>query len=80
MKEKFTHDHLMKHLYHETGVTEDQAINEALEQNWKLKEELEEYEDVKTMLGTVKFSPRASVIEDILTYSRKNNNTQEICC
>ena len=80
MKEKFTHDHLMKHLYHETGVTEDQAINEALEHNWKLKEELEEYEDVKTMLETVKFSPRVSVVKDILTYSRKNNNTQEICC
>lgn len=80
MKEKFTHDHLMKHLYEETGVTENQAINEALETNWKLREELEQYEDVKAMLETVSYKPRRAVIRDILTYSRKSNNTMELLC
>lgn len=80
MKEKFTHDHLMKHLYEETGVTENQAINEALEHNYHLREELEQYEDVKAMLDKVNYKPRRSVVRDILTYSRKNNNTMELLC
>lgn len=81
MKEKFTHeDYLLKHLYNETGVTEEQAINEALESNYKMREELESYEDVKNMLDTVKMTPRRSVVRDILTYSRKTNRDRLVSC
>lgn len=79
MRENATHEYLLKHLYKETGVTENQAINDALDVNYKLREELESFEDVKEMLDTVSYTPHRSVVRSILKYSRKMNALEPTC-
>jgi len=62
-------DLFLKKLYDETGVTENQAFEEALAGNFCLQEEYHTYEDVKDALNQVIFSPSASVVKAIMDYS-----------
>jgi hypothetical protein len=71
MKVKFTRTDLMKKLYDETGVTENQAINDALAINWNLQEEYHSFEDVKEALDSISYRPSRACVNAIMEYSRK---------
>ncbi|MDX2002934.1 MAG: hypothetical protein SFW35_10910 [Chitinophagales bacterium] len=69
MKLKFTRADLLKKLYDETGVTENQAINDAFALNYNLREEYHTFEDVKAALDAVRYLPSQVCIKAILDYS-----------
>ena len=73
MKLKFTRTDLMKKLYDETGVTENQAIDDALAINWNLQEEYHSFEDVKEALDSISYRPSRACVNAIMEHSR---NTQ----
>jgi hypothetical protein len=80
MNVKFTRtDLFLKKLYDETGVTENQAIDDALAVNYELVEEYHTFEDVKEALDTVSFSPSKRTVQAIMDYSKKTSKLQTAC-
>lgn len=69
MKQKFTHNHLLKFLYKETSATETLAINDALNANWDLREQHQELVKGYQQLPKVSFQPSKNSIQNILRYS-----------
>lgn len=74
MENKFTLELLlMKYLYHETSLHENDVVEEALSNNWKLQELCDELEAGYRTLPKVKFAPKRSTIQRILNYSAKQS-------
>ncbi|GJM31515.1 MAG: hypothetical protein DHS20C18_05160 [Saprospiraceae bacterium] len=71
MKQNFTPNHLVKYLYRETTASETLAINEALNENFGLREEFEGLFQAYQQLPKVTFSPSPSAIQRILGYSER---------
>ena len=69
MKINFTEDLLVKYIYGEVSIAEKHLIEENLDNNWELQELHEAMTKSRQELQKVQFSPRESVIEDILKYS-----------
>ncbi len=71
MEQNFTPNHLVKYLYRETTASETLAINEALNENFGLREEFEGLFQAYQQLPKVTFSPSNSAIQRILGYSQR---------
>lgn len=69
MKTNFTEDLLVKYIYGEVSLSEKHLVEETLDNNWELQELHEAMTKSRQELPKVKFSPRKSIIEDILKYS-----------
>lgn len=80
MNVKFTRtDLFLKKLYDETGVTENQAIDDAFAVNYELVEEYHTFEDVKEALDTISYRPSKRVVQSIMDYSKKTSQLQAAC-
>lgn len=71
MKQKFTPNHLIKHIYKETTVTETLEINEALLSNFQLHQQYQELLFAQRQLPKVKFDAKTSTLNSILNYSKQ---------
>lgn len=69
MKNTSTH-YILKHLYGEAEPTEKLAIEDALANNWHLKESYNSWQELFEMLNEVKVKPSQKLIDSILKYSR----------
>ncbi len=69
MNTNFTKDLLVKYLYGEVTIAERHLIEESLDNNWELQELYKSMQQSHRELPKVLFSPRRSVIQDILKYS-----------
>ncbi len=69
MNEIFTHEDLIRKVYGETGVTENQAIQEVCDTSFEIQEEMERLEQVKQFLDTAWKRPSAAIIKNIMRYS-----------
>jgi hypothetical protein len=68
---RYTPEDLLQYLYKETSVTETTAIEEALKQDWTLREKLEVLrESIGSLEGSLE-SPRVQVVLNVLNYARQ---------
>ncbi len=67
----FTQEDLIQYLYRETSVQKTAAINVALENDWKLRESLEQISFAQKNLEEVNLSPREETISKILSHISK---------
>ncbi|MET0244785.1 MAG: hypothetical protein ABW174_15010 [Flavitalea sp.] len=66
----FTPEELIQYLYKETSHEKTVAIENALREDWTLREKLEVLKASHRKLDTILESPRAEVIMNILNYAR----------
>lgn len=70
---------LIKYIYHETSVLENERIEAALMDNWALNEQMNALEKAHRNLPKVKFAPENSTIQDILKYSSETPAPEPFC-
>jgi hypothetical protein len=70
MNNTSTH-YLLKYLYSEVEPTEKLAIEDALANNWHLRESYNSWQELFKMLNEARVSPSQKSIINILKYSRK---------
>lgn len=69
----FTQEDLIRFMYKETSPAKTEAIEKALETDWKLNQRLNELMSVSEVLDTPAIqSPRRKSIENILEYAKKS--------
>ena len=71
MKQNFTPNHLIMHLYGDLPKWESSALLEELLSNSKIQEEYERLKAGFQLLPKVKFSPSRQTLRNILEYSRE---------
>ena len=67
----FTPEDLLLYLYKETSVEQNTAIENALKQDWTLREKLAVLKTSLERLDGIKKSPRTRIILNVLNYARK---------
>ena len=77
MQQKFTPNHLIQYLYHETSVCDSLAIEEDLNEDISLREEFESLTAAYRQLPRVQFSPSDQAIRNILRYSERTALTEQ---
>ena len=70
----FTPEDLLLYLYKETSEKQTAAIEDALKQDWTLREKLAVLKTSLERLDGIKKSPRTRIVLNILNYARKNAN------
>lgn len=73
MTKTFTPNDVIRYLYKETTQTENRELEKAMICHAELLDQYVQVESVKTLLDSIKKSPSARVIQDILDYSTANN-------
>ena len=68
----FTPEDLLLYLYKETSEEQTTAIENALKQDWTLREKLAVLKTSLERLDGIKKSPRTRIVLNILNYARKN--------
>jgi hypothetical protein len=68
---RYTPEDLLQYLYKETSVTETSAIEQALKEDWTLREKLEVLKESVRSLDGVLESPRTQVVLNVLNYARQ---------
>jgi hypothetical protein len=68
----FTPEDLLLYLYKETSEKQTAAIEDALKQDWTLREKLAVLKTSLERLDGIKKSPRTRIVLNILNYARKN--------
>ena len=68
----FTPEDLLLYLYKETSEKQTIAIEDALKQDWTLREKLAVLKTSLERLDRMKKSPRTRIVLNILNYARKN--------
>jgi hypothetical protein len=68
----FTPEDLLLYLYKETSEKQTTAIENALKQDWTLREKLAVLKTSLQRLDGIKKSPRTRIVLNILNYARKN--------
>ncbi len=71
MKHAYTPEDLLEYLYKETDPRRTQAIEEALETDWTLREKLAVLQASRARLDRLIESPRTETILRILHYARQ---------
>jgi uncharacterized protein YhaN len=68
----FTPEDLLRYLYKESSPELTAAIQVALSENWKLREQMEELQTSVNQLDTERelFTPRMEVVQRVLQYAR----------
>jgi len=69
----FTPEDLLLYLYNETSPEMTKAVEEALKNDWTLREKLNVLKVSKQRLNNVIESPRTEVILSILNYAREKS-------
>lgn len=67
----FTPEELIQYLYRETSPAKTAAIENALQQDWTLREKLEVLEHSMETLNTPLESPRTEAVMNVLNYARE---------
>lgn len=70
MKQKFTHNHLIRFIYHETSGPETLAIQTALKTDERLFQKYDRLFQSFKLFPKVRFQPSNESISSILEYSR----------
>ncbi len=73
MKRTFSPEDLLEYLYKETDPQRTQAIEEALESDWTLREKLAVLQTSRERLDRLVESPRTETILRILRYAQQEN-------
>ena len=68
----FTPEDLLLYLYKEASEEQTAAIEDALKQDWTLREKLAVLKTSLERLDGIKKSPRTRIVLNILNYARKN--------
>jgi hypothetical protein len=68
----FTPEDLLLYLYKETSEEQTTAIENALKQDWTLREKLAVLKTSLERLDGIKKSPRTRIVLNILNYARKD--------
>ena len=68
----FTPEHLLLFLYKETSPEETTAIEEALKQDWTLREKLAVLKTSMDRLNKIVISPRTEIVLNILKHAYTN--------
>ena len=68
---RYTPEDLLQYLYKETSISETSAIEEALKQDWTLREKLEVLKESVRSLDRSLESPRVEVVLNVLNYARQ---------
>jgi hypothetical protein len=69
----FTPEDLLLYLYKETSPKQTSAIEQALQQDWTLKEKLAVLKTSMERLDKIKESPRTEVVLKVLNYARETS-------
>lgn len=69
MISKFTPEDLLQYLYQETSPEETAAIEQALRQDWTLREKLSVLQAAQKELARVRYQPRTESVLQILRYA-----------
>ena len=72
----FTPEDLLLYIYKETSPEKTTAVEEALKNDWTLREKLEVLRSSMQRLDKITESPRTEIVLNILNYARKST-TQE---
>lgn len=75
---RITKEELLAYLYKEASEEKRTAILAALSKNWELAEELQQFQDIKTELETVTYSPSKNTLANIIEYAEKSKKVQQI--
>jgi len=67
----FTPEHLLLYLYNETSSEQTLAINEALKEDWTLREKLAVLKTSMQRIDKITQSPRTEVVLNVLNYARE---------
>ena len=70
---KFTPEDLLLYLYKETTPEQTKEIEEALKQDWTLREKLNVLKTSMQRLDKIKETPRTEVVLNILNYAREKS-------
>ena len=70
----FTPEDILLYLYKETSEKQTTAIENALKQDWTLREKLAVLKTSLERLDGIKKSPPAGIVLNVLNYARKNAN------
>lgn len=69
----FTTEELIQYLYKETSIEKTRAIEEALCNDWTLREKIEVLNASIDSLGQTLESPRAVAVMNVLNYARETD-------
>ncbi|HMG66935.1 MAG TPA: hypothetical protein VK588_04580 [Chitinophagaceae bacterium] len=72
--EHFTPEDLLLYLYKETSVEQTIAIENALMQDWTLREKLAVLKTSLERLDGIRKTPRTRIVLNVLNYARKKSN------
>jgi hypothetical protein len=72
MTHKFTPEDLLQYLYKETTPEETAAIEQALAEDWTLREKFEVIKKAAQRLSQFRFSPRTETVLNVLKYANKD--------
>ena len=70
----FTPEELIQYLYKETSPAKTAEIEDALQNDWTLREKLEVLQNSMQMLDTPLESPRTEAVINVLNYARETMN------
>lgn len=71
MTQLFTPEDLIQYLYKETSPEQSLAIEQAMEEDWTLREKFEVIKKAHARLEKFKISPRVETVLDVLRYANK---------
>ena len=72
----FTPEDLLLYLYNETSPEMTKAVEEALKNDWTLREKLNVLKTSMQRLNKITESPRTEVVLSILNYAREKSNQE----
>lgn len=73
----YTTEELIQYVYHETRKEKSEAIEKALQADWKLKEKLDALQESMEQLDNVITSPREQTVLSILNYARRTSAVEQ---
>jgi hypothetical protein len=68
----FTHEELIQYLYRETSPAKTAEIEQALQEDWTLREKLDVLQNAAQSLNRTLESPRTQVVMNVLNYARES--------
>ncbi len=72
MTHKFTPEDLLQYLYKETTAEQNAAIEQAMAEDWTLREKFEVIKKAAQRLTKFRFSPRTETVLNVLKYANKD--------
>jgi hypothetical protein len=75
---KYSPEDLLLFLYKETSPETTAAIEDALKNDWSLREKLEVLKTSMTRLDSIEVSPRTEVILNVLKYAYKQEELTRV--